>query len=76
MLQFAAFQQPPNALKVQAQLTKYGYAAKVVPTAVGDKAWQLVQIDGFADRETATATATAVQHDTGLTALVMRSPAQ
>ena len=73
MLQFGAFLEPTNAARMQAELKKYGYAAAIVPFSGHGKVLQLVQIGGFADRDAAAETAAALQRDTGIGALVMKS---
>ena len=76
LLQFGAFSEADNAKRMQADLKKYGYAADVVPVVAGSTAWLMVRLDGFPDRNAAAETAAALQHDTGIGALMMRSVAQ
>jgi cell division septation protein DedD len=72
LLQVAAFQEPANAARLQAELKKHGYTASIVPSAVSGKILELVQITGFVDRYSAADAAAALQHETGIGALVMK----
>ena len=76
VLQFGAFSEPAAALRMQANLKKLGYAAVLLPVAAGGKTFQLVRLDGFTDRDSASRTAASLQYQTGIGSLVMKAPAK